>query len=136
MSDLLIASTGDLIFAAGLADFRLGFLSILGHLEGRDLMLSVLGERLVTTEPEQDWQVQCLLGLSPLAAVRVVRMGQSTCRPGLGSGMQSHHQDCQDPTIITISLLTLAGERFITNSLYLLRAWEFYTNLTTDRLFS
>ena len=54
MSDLLIASTGDLIFAAGLADFRLGFLSILGHLERRDLMVSVLGERLVTTEPSQD----------------------------------------------------------------------------------
>lgn len=51
MSDLLIASAGDLIFAAGLADFRLGFLSILGHLEWRDLMVSVLGEILVTTEP-------------------------------------------------------------------------------------
>ena len=29
VSDLLIASAGDFILAAGLADFRLGFLSIL-----------------------------------------------------------------------------------------------------------
>ena len=29
MSDLLIASAGDFILAAGLADFRLGFLSIM-----------------------------------------------------------------------------------------------------------
>ena len=46
---------------------------------------------------------------------------------------ENHHQL---PGIITKSLQTLRGERFIINSLYLHRAWEFYTNSTDWQTFT
>ena len=43
---------------------------------------------------------------------------------------ENYHHQVPGTGIITQSLLTLRGERFIINRLYLHRAWEFYTNST------
>ena len=54
-------------------------------------------------------------------------------QPQSGISPHNYHQLLR---IITKSLLTLRGEWFIINSLYLHRAWEFYTNSTDWQTFT